>query len=104
VRCEQQRATLESQTAVGAPVCNLGSSPSSASTSFHLRYLFSFNDAERRAIRTRRRPLNQLGAALHLGFMKMSGLALDALLTHLGRELEIEVPTVTLVRALYRRR
>jgi hypothetical protein len=80
-------------------------------TAFELRYFFSFNDAERRAIRTRRRPLNQLGAALHLGFMKMSGCALDAfemvprsLLTHLGRELEIEVPTVTSVRALYGRR
>ena len=80
-------------------------------TAFELRYFFSFNDAERRAIRTRRRPLNQLGAALHLGFMKMSGCALDAfemvprsLLTHLGRELGIEVPTVTSVRALYRRR
>ncbi len=72
-------------------------------TSFELSYFFSFNDAERQAIRTRRRALNQLGAALHLGFMKMSGCALDAfemvprtLLTHLGRELEIDVPTVTL--------
>ena len=80
-------------------------------TAFELRYFFSFNDAERRALRTRRRPLNRLGAALHLGFMKMSGCALDAfemvprsLLTHLGRELEIEVPTITSVRALYRRR
>jgi TnpA family transposase len=80
-------------------------------TAFELRYFFSFNDEERRAIRTRRRALNQLGAALHLGFMKMSGCALDAfemvpraLLTHLGRELEIEVPTVTSLRALYRRR
>ena len=80
-------------------------------TAFELRYFFSFNDAERRAIRTRRRALNQLGAALHLGFMKMSGCALDAfemvprtLLTHLGRELDMDVPTVTSVRALYRRR
>ena len=80
-------------------------------TSFELRYFFAFNDAERRAIRTRRRALNQLGAALHLGFMKMSGCALDAfemvprtLLTHLGRELEMDVPTVTSVRALYSRR
>jgi len=32
-------------------------------TAFELGYFFSFNDAERRAIRTRRRPLNQLGAA-----------------------------------------
>ncbi len=80
-------------------------------TSFELRYFFSFNDAERGAIRTRRRALNRLGAALHLGFMKMSGCALDAfemvprtLLTHVGRELEMDVPTVTSVRALYRRR
>jgi hypothetical protein len=80
-------------------------------TSFELRYFFSFNDDERRAIRTRRRVLNQLGAALHLGFMKMSGCMLDAfemvprkLLAYLGRELEVDVPTVTSVRALYRRR
>ncbi len=80
-------------------------------TTFELSYFFSFNDAERRAIRTRRRALNQLGAALHLGFMKMSGCALYAfemvpprLLAHLGRELEIEVPTLTSVRALYTRR
>jgi TnpA family transposase len=80
-------------------------------TSFELRYFFSFNDAEKQAIRTRRRTLNQLGAALHLGFMKMSGCALDAfkivprpLLTHLGRELEMDVPTLTSLRALYSRR
>ncbi|MCP4901118.1 MAG: Tn3 family transposase, partial [bacterium] len=80
-------------------------------TTFELSYFFSFNDAERRAIRTRRRALNQLGAALHLGFMKMSGCALYAfemvpptLLAHLGRELEMEVPTLTSVRALYTRR
>jgi TnpA family transposase len=80
-------------------------------TAFELSYFFSFNDAERLAIQTRRRPLNQLGAAVHLGFMKMSGCALDAfemvprsLLTHLGDALGIEVPTVTSVRALYRRR
>ena len=47
-------------------------------TPFELGYFFSFNDAEIQAIRTRRRALNQLGAALHLGFMKMSGCALDA--------------------------
>ena len=47
-------------------------------TSFEFSYFFSFNDTERRVIRTRRRVLNQLGAALHLGFMKMSGCALDA--------------------------
>ncbi len=47
-------------------------------TSFELHYFFSFSDDERQAIRTRRRALNQLGAALHLGFMKMSGCALDA--------------------------
>ena len=80
-------------------------------TTFELRYFFSFNDAERRVIRTRRRALNQLGAALHLGFMKMSGCALDAfemvprtLLTHLGRQLDMDVPSVTSVRALYGRR
>ncbi len=80
-------------------------------TSFELGYFFSFNDAEIQAIRARRRALNQLGAALHLGFMKMSGCALDAfemvprtLLTHLGRELAMDVPTLTSLRALYSRR
>lgn len=80
-------------------------------TSFELHYFFSFNDAERQTIRTRRRPLNQLGAALHLGFMKMSGCSLNTfemvprkLLAHLGRELEMDVPSVTSVRALYSRR
>ena len=80
-------------------------------TTFELHYFFSYSDAEKQAIRTRRRALNQLGAALHLGFMKMSGCALDAfdmvprtLLTHLGRELEMDVPTLTSLRALYSRR
>ena len=78
-------------------------------TSFELRYFFSFNDAERQAIRTRRRALNQLGAALHLGFMKMSGCALDAfemvprtLLTHLGTSLAGTSPQ-SLQCARYRR-
>ena len=80
-------------------------------TPFELRYFFSFSVAEKQAIKSRRRHLNQLGAALHLGFVKMSGRALDAfdmvprtLLVHLGRELEIPVPTLTSLRALYRRR
>ena len=69
-------------------------------TPFELRYFFSFTEAEKQAIRSRRRHLNQLGAALHLGYIKMSGRALDAfdmvpriLLAHLGQELEIPVPT-----------
>jgi hypothetical protein len=80
-------------------------------TLFELHYFFSFTDAERQAIGTRRRPLNQLGAALHLGFMKMSGCALNSfdmlprkLLTHVGRELEMDVPSITSLRALYSRR
>ncbi len=64
-------------------------------TPFELRHFFSFTEGEKQAIRSRRRHLNQLGAALHLGFIKMSGRALDAfdmvprlLLAHLGQELE----------------
>ncbi len=80
-------------------------------TPFELRYFFSFSEVEKQAIKSRRRHLNQLGAALHLGFIKMSGRTLDAfdmvprtLLAHLGQELGIPVPTLTSLRALYRRR
>ncbi len=78
---------------------------------FELRCFGSFSEAEKQAIQSRRRHLNQLGAALHLGFIKMSGRALAAFdmvprlfLAHLGQELEIPVPRLTSLRALYRHR
>jgi hypothetical protein len=42
-------------------------------TLFELRHFFSFTEAEKQVLRSRQRRLNQLGAALHLGFIKMSG-------------------------------
>jgi hypothetical protein len=80
-------------------------------TDFELAYFFSFTDAERTTIESRRGPLHQLAGAIHIGFIKMTGRALDGfeiipcpLLKHLGETLGIDVPTLASLRALYRRR
>lgn len=80
-------------------------------TDFELAYFFTFTDTERTSIESRRGTLHQLACAIHIGFIKMTGRTLDAfetiprpLLKHLGETLEIEVPTLASLRALYRRR
>jgi len=78
---------------------------------FEITHFFSLRPEERSAVLTRYRDSLRLGAALQIGFLKMSGRPLDAiqrmpadLLKHLGEQLEIEAPTIATLRALYLRR
>ena len=72
---------------------------------------FSPSEAELQVVRTHRRALNRLGVALQIGFLRLTGTALNSfeiipgqVLAHLGIVLGIEVPQLTSIRALYRRR
>src|SRR3546814_1938269 len=72
---------------------------------------FSPSEAELQVVRTHRRALNRLGVALQIGFLRLTGTALNSfeiipgqVLAHLGIVLDIEVPQLTSIRALYRRR
>jgi hypothetical protein len=77
---------------------------------FEIAYFFSFSAAEQRAITAGRGASYRLAAALHLGFLKMTGRTLDPfepvppkLLAHLGQELRLSTPELTSLRVLYRR-
>ena len=59
----------------------------------------------------RQTPLHRLALALHIGFLKMTGRPLnsveilpEAVLAHLGRQLDETPPRLASIRALYRRR
>lgn len=72
---------------------------------------FSLSEDELHAVRTHRRALNRLGVALQIGYLRLTGTALNSfeiippqVLAHLGGELGVEVPRLTSIRALYRRR
>lgn len=80
-------------------------------TQFELRHFFSFNASELKAIRSRRNHEHRLGSALHIGFLKMTGRALDGneaipprLLRHLRESLSIRGPDLTSLNVLYARR
>ena len=77
---------------------------------FELQAFFTFSRAERELIERRRGAEMKLGLALHIGFVRMCGRPLNAfrvlppvLLRHLGAELDIEVPDLASLRALYAR-
>ncbi len=77
-------------------------------SAFELQTFFTFSKAERDAINARRGKDHQLGLALHIGFLRMTGKLLNAfriipsaLLTHLGKELGIVTPDIASLRALY---
>ncbi len=79
-------------------------------TAFEISYVFHFSPEEYEAIATRRGALHRLAAAVHLGFIKMTGCTLDAwehipprVLRHLGDTLALPSPELTSLRALYRR-
>lgn len=79
-------------------------------SAFEIEAFFSFSEAERKSIETRRRPELQLGLALQIGFLRMSGRLLDALrlvppalLRHFGAQLSITPPDLASLRALHRR-
>src|SRR3974390_2879092 len=76
-----------------------------------LREFFSFTDADLQAIFRRRRRLNQLGIAVQIGFLRMTGQTLSAygrvppqVWKHLEEQLGVSVPTLATPRALYPRR
>jgi hypothetical protein len=77
-------------------------------TEFEIRYFFTFTPHEREAIVSRYGDHHRLAAAVHLGFIKMTGRTLDAfdtlpvrVLRHLGTELGLQIPELTTLRALY---
>jgi hypothetical protein len=82
-----------------------------ALTAFELEAFFTFTGAERRAIERRRTPPLQLGLALQLGFLRVSGRPLDtvgavppALWRHLGTQFAVTAPDLASLRTMYRRR
>ena len=77
---------------------------------FELQAFFTFGADERRLIETRRTDAHQLGLALHIGFIRLSGQLLDAkrivparLWQHLGVELGVPNPEIASLKAMYRR-
>ena len=73
-------------------------------------HFFSLSEDDRRAVHRRRRPLNRLGVALQVGFLRLTGAPLNSVemippqvLAHLGTELRIAPSRLASIRALYRR-
>jgi hypothetical protein len=80
-------------------------------TEFEIRYFFTFTPHQREAILSRYGDHHRLAAAVHLGFIKMTGRTLDALdplpislLRHLSTDLGLHIPELTTLHALYDRR
>lgn len=72
---------------------------------------FAFSPRVLKAIKSLRGPHLRLGAALQLGFLRMTGRTLDAvdlvptsLLKYLGAQLDIPTPDIASLRAIYRKR
>jgi TnpA family transposase len=79
-------------------------------STFEVRRFFTLSNDDRHVLRRRFRSRSRLGAALQLGFVRMTGTTLDAfdyvpraVLEHVGHQLEISAPQLTTLRALYRR-
>jgi hypothetical protein len=77
---------------------------------FELRQWFTFDERDRRGIRKAFRSRYWIGAALHLGFLAMTGTTLRSieyvtgiLLRHLGRQFVQKAPDLATLRSLYRR-
>jgi Domain of unknown function (DUF4158) len=76
-----------------------------------IAHFFSLSVDIQRAVQRHRRPLNRLGVALQIGFLRLTGALLNSvemipppILAHLGTELGIAPPRLASIRALYRRR
>lgn len=76
-----------------------------------IEQFFGLTEAELARVRERQRPLHRLALALHIGFLKMTGRLLnsvrilpEAVLAHLGRQLDESPPRLASICALYRRR
>ena len=72
-----------------------------------VRRLFAFSASDRHALRRRFRRRARLGAALQLGFVRMTGTLLDAfdhvpreVLAHVGHQLSVPAPELTTLRAI----
>ena len=77
---------------------------------FELQQWFTFDERDRRGIRKAFRSRYWIGAALHLGFLAMTGTTLRSieyvpgiLLRHLGRQFVQKAPDLATLRSLYRR-
>lgn len=82
-----------------------------ALTQFEINTFFTFDELELDAIRTRRGDALRLASGVHLGFLKMSGMTLDALdripmfvLAHVAGQIDVPSMDIATVRSLYRRR
>ena len=72
---------------------------------------FTLAEAQLEAVRTHRRAPNRLGIAIQIGYMQMTGTALNsvemippAVLSHAACQLGLPAPQLASIRALYRRR
>jgi hypothetical protein len=79
-------------------------------TDFELHQAFTFNVGEREDIRRAFRSRLRVGAALQMGFLRLTGTMLNsveyvpgAVLRHLGSQFRLPVPDLATLRALYRR-
>ena len=84
--------------------------PATIST-FEIDHFFTLKPAEMEAVRSRRRPLNRLGIALLIGFLRMTGRTLNSfhiipksVLSHLGTQLHQRTPELASIRGLYQRK
>ena len=75
-----------------------------------LRAFFTYSDEEIAALRTRYRPALRVGAAVQLGFLKMTGSLLQntqiipaKLLRHVSAQLDVPALTIASLRAIYKR-
>jgi hypothetical protein len=80
-------------------------------SSFEVQQFFSLSQADRYALRRHFRSRSRLGAAIQLGFVRMTGTTLQAfdyipreVLAYVGKQLRLGSPELATIRALYRRR
>lgn len=80
-------------------------------TPFEIEQFFTLSSEEMEGIATREHDLHRLAVALQVGFLRMTGRPLHqwqviprGILQYLGRQLQIEVPSIASLRALYQRR
>ena len=80
-------------------------------SAFEVRHFFSLTRRDREALRKRFRTRARLGAAIQLGFVRMTGTMLEALehvpravFAHVAHQLALPAPELGTLRALYGRR
>lgn len=80
-------------------------------SAFEVRHFFSLTRRDREALRKRIRTRARLGAAIQLGFVRMTGTMLEALehvpravFAHVAHQLALPAPELGTLRALYGRR